>query len=209
MANIDCVMLAAGMSTRMGRWKMMLPYGDSTILDSAIANALGFCQRVIVVSGFRGEELQARYQQHPQVDVVHNVNYQQGMFSSIRLGTEQVRSSYFFLALGDMPCITHWIYAALWQEKGPFTLIPRCSHGKGHPILLPAAMIERIRAADLGLSMKQVIEQGDYRFLEVGDQNIHCDIDTPDEYQQLQQRQLCQQSQVKAAQATTIFPLPR
>lgn len=193
MTNIDCVMLAAGMSTRMGSWKMLLPYGDSTILDTAIANALEFCQRVILVSGFRGDELLTRYQQHPKVKVVHNADYEQGMLSSIRVGVQSIRSPYFFLALGDMPCVSHWVYAALWQEKGPFVLIPRYCQSKGHPVLLPASMLERINMAAPELSMKQLIEQGDYRFLEVSDHNIHYDIDTPKEYQTLHQRTLYQQ----------------
>lgn len=187
MTHIDCVMLAAGMSTRMGQWKMMLPYGNGTILDTAIANALAFCQRVIVVSGFRGEELAAYYHQHPQIQVVHNANYQQGMLSSIRTGVQQVRSPYFFLTLGDLPCIRHGIYAALWQEKGPFALVPRYHKERGHPVLLPASIIERINVADPKLSMKQVIELGDYRFLEVQERGIHYDIDTQEEYQQLLQ----------------------
>lgn len=31
----QCIMLAAGLSSRMGKWKMMMPWGEGTILDSA------------------------------------------------------------------------------------------------------------------------------------------------------------------------------
>ncbi|MEB6334905.1 nucleotidyltransferase family protein [Serratia rhizosphaerae] len=186
MQQIECVMLAAGMSTRMGSWKMMLPYGDGTILDSAIANAQGFCQRVIVVSGFHGDALAKRYRHHPHVQVVHNADYRTGMFSSIQTGVRQMRGEHFFLALGDMPCVSTWVYAALWQEKGEFSLIPRCHQGKGHPVLLPRSIITHIAEASPGVTMKQLIEQQDYRFLDVGDQAIHVDIDTPPQYRQLQ-----------------------
>ncbi|MFI8415132.1 NTP transferase domain-containing protein [Serratia sp. NPDC078593] len=185
MRQIECVMLAAGMSTRMGKWKMMLPYADSTILDNAIANALGFCHRVILVGGFRGDELADRYCQQSQVQVVQNADYRSGMFSSIQTGVQYVRGKHFFLALGDMPCVSDWVYAALWQEKGEFTLIPRCYQGKGHPVLLPASIIPRIITAAPEITMKQVIGQQDYRFLDVGNQAIHLDIDTPQQYQQL------------------------
>lgn len=186
MQQIECVMLAAGLSSRMGRWKMMLPYGDGTILDCAIANALGFCQRVIVVSGFRGDELAERYRHHPQVQIAHNADYHAGMLSSIQTGVRQVRGGHFFLALGDMPGVSPWLYAALWQEKGEFVLIPRCHKGKGHPVLLPRSIITHITDAPPGVTMKQLIAQQDYRFLEVGDQAIHMDIDTPTQYRQLQ-----------------------
>lgn len=36
----QCIMLAAGLSSRMGKWKMMMPWGEGTILDSALASAL-------------------------------------------------------------------------------------------------------------------------------------------------------------------------
>ncbi|MDS6632108.1 NTP transferase domain-containing protein [Klebsiella michiganensis] len=47
----------AGLSSRMGKWKMMMPWGEGTILDSALASALAFCDRVVLVTGFRGDEL--------------------------------------------------------------------------------------------------------------------------------------------------------
>jgi molybdenum cofactor cytidylyltransferase len=43
----QCVMLAAGLSSRMGKWKMMMPWGEGTILDSALPapwrSAIGWC----------------------------------------------------------------------------------------------------------------------------------------------------------------------
>ncbi|STW28899.1 CTP:molybdopterin cytidylyltransferase [Klebsiella michiganensis] len=99
----QCVMLAAGLSSRMGKWKMMMPWGEGTILDSALASALAFCDRVVLVTGFRGDELAACYRDHPGVEVVFNPQYQDGMFSSIQCGVGHIRASRFFLALGDMP----------------------------------------------------------------------------------------------------------
>ncbi|MFT8211100.1 MAG: NTP transferase domain-containing protein [Symbiopectobacterium sp.] len=45
-----CLMLAAGLSSRMGQWKMMLPWGEGTVLDSALAAALSFCDRVVLAA---------------------------------------------------------------------------------------------------------------------------------------------------------------
>ncbi len=59
--RLDCVMPAAGLSSRMGDWKLMLPYQQYTILDASIENALSFCRRVILVVGYRGAELIEKY----------------------------------------------------------------------------------------------------------------------------------------------------
>lgn len=57
MSAIDCIITAAGLSSRMGQWKMMLPWEQGTILDTSIKNALQFCSRIILVTGYRGNEL--------------------------------------------------------------------------------------------------------------------------------------------------------
>ncbi|NGD67297.1 NTP transferase domain-containing protein, partial [Serratia marcescens] len=54
MSAIDCIITAAGLSSRMGQWKMMLPWQQGTILDTSIKNALQFCSRIILVTGYRG-----------------------------------------------------------------------------------------------------------------------------------------------------------
>ena len=51
--DIDCLIPAAGFSSRMGNWKLTLPYKGSTIIESSIANAMNVCDRAIVVTGHR------------------------------------------------------------------------------------------------------------------------------------------------------------
>ncbi|WP_049082613.1 CTP--molybdopterin cytidylyltransferase, partial [Klebsiella michiganensis] len=144
----QCVMLAAGLSSRMGKWKMMMPWGEGTILDSALASALAFCDRVVLVTGFRGDELAACYRDHPGVEVVFNPQYQDGMFSSIQCGVGHIRASRFFLALGDMPEITPGVYRRLWANADAGScIIPAYDRGKGHPVLLPQRAISLIRRA--------------------------------------------------------------
>lgn len=187
MQHIDCLMLAAGISLRMGAWKMMLPFGEGTLLDTSIENALGFCDRVVLVTGHRGAELKARYQSDPRIFLVNNEDYQEGMFSSIQAGAHHVKGEHTFIALGDMPCIPSWVYSALWQERGEFTLIPRCLQGKGHPILTTGSLINQVKKAGSGYSLKSLIQLSDHRFLELSEPAIHWDVDTPEDYSRITQ----------------------
>ena len=67
MSAIDCIITAAGLSSRMGQWKMMLPWEQGTILDTSIKNALQFCSRIILVTGYRGEPEQYHYYSQPRL----------------------------------------------------------------------------------------------------------------------------------------------
>ncbi|ACR70662.1 hypothetical protein NT01EI_3526 [Edwardsiella ictaluri 93-146] len=83
---VDGIITAAGLSSRMGQWKMMLPYRGGTLLDASINNALGFCQQIILVVGYRADELLQRYGNHPRIRTVVNPDYHRGLFSSVHCG---------------------------------------------------------------------------------------------------------------------------
>ncbi|EBC2121836.1 CTP--molybdopterin cytidylyltransferase [Salmonella enterica] len=185
----QCVMLAAGLSSRMGKWKMMMPWGEGTILDSALASALTFCDRVVLVTGFRGDELAACYRDHPGVEVVFNPQYQDGMFSSIQCGVGHIHASHFFLALGDMPEVTPGVYRRLWANADAEScIIPAYDRGKGHPVLLPQRAISLIRRAPQGATLRDVIGQMATRVIPVANQGIHWDVDTPQQYLEVARR---------------------
>ncbi|KAA9002811.1 NTP transferase domain-containing protein [Affinibrenneria salicis] len=180
-----CLMLAAGLSSRMGQWKMMLPWEEGTVLDGALAGALSFCDRVVLVTGFRGAELQWRYRRHARITLCHNERFTDGMFSSIRCGVDATGDGPFFLALGDMPAVGRDIYRALWRRRGDRCLIPVYAQGKGHPVLLPAPVREAVRQASPQTSMKTIIERYGCQRVAVADPTIHWDMDTPAQYRQL------------------------
>ena len=184
-----CLMLAAGLSSRMGQWKMMLPWGEGTVLDGALAGALSFCDRVVLVTGFRGADLQARYAANARITLRHNQDFTAGMFSSIRCGAQAVGDGHFFLALGDMPAVSGGVYRALWRERDDNCLIPEFAQGKGHPVLLPPAMRHQVLAARQDGSLKTLIARHGLRRVPVAENAIHWDLDTPEQYRQRLRRQ--------------------
>ncbi len=185
----QCLMLAAGLSSRMGQWKMLLPWGEGTVLDSALRNALGFCDRVILVTGHRGEELHARYADDARILLCHNDNYASGMFSSVRCGAGELAPGPFFMVPGDMPMIPAPVYAALWQQHSDeCCLVPEYEGGFGHPVLLPADMRRAILAAADDDNLKRLIQAKGRRPVAVPTASIHWDLDTPAQYQALSLR---------------------
>lgn len=70
---------------------MMLPWHEGTILDASIKNALQFCNRVILVSGYRATEIHNRYANQPNIIITYNPDYAQGLFTSIKVGAVAVQ----------------------------------------------------------------------------------------------------------------------
>lgn len=181
----ECVVLAAGLSTRMGSWKMMLPWKNGTVLDGTIASALSFCDRVILVTGYRADELRQRYAGHHGVRLCHNPYFTGGMFSSVRCGVAALSGERFFLIPGDMPAVDPQVYSLLWHYPSCGCIQPCHNGGRGHPVLLPAALREIILSAPAESNLRQLIEAYGCESVAVNSQTIHCDLDTPEQYQQL------------------------
>ncbi len=192
MADVECVMLAAGCSTRMDAWKMTLPWGESTIVEHGVRTALDVCARVVLVAGFRAEELERLFQDWTRVEVVKNERYEEGMFSSVQMGARSIGSGGFFLALGDMPGVPGDIYRDLldWDRRlaSIFTgtahaVIPKYRGKKGHPLFLSPEMKTRILDTGISKTLRDVLAEVPTVTVPVDDHGILHDIDTPADYQ--------------------------
>lgn len=181
----DCIITAAGLSSRMGSWKMMLPYCQSTILDESLKNALAFCDRVILVVGHRGDELEARYGGRDDILVVHNPDYEQGLGSSIRCALAASDADYLFISHGDLPCIPRDVYQQLWQARGHDALFPTHRGEAGHPVLLPKSLARMLATAPVQMSVRRWLQGHPHRFVPVESPAILFDVDTPARYQAL------------------------
>lgn len=184
--NIDCIMPAAGLSSRMGEWKLILPYQHQTMIEVSIKHALMACSRVILVVGYRSDELIDIMRRYPKVKVVVNEDYQRGMLSSIQLGVEQVCSEYFFVVHADMPCIKPETFYKLWQSRAKGSVFPGDNTHSGHPVLINAALKEFILRSPSTGSMKSILKNFPMDYLKLKDDGINFDVDTPAAYQALQ-----------------------
>jgi molybdenum cofactor cytidylyltransferase len=193
MDDFQCVMLAAGGSTRMKTWKMMLPWGSSTIIEQSVGTALRVCSRLILVVGFRARELIEVFKDQPRVEVVTNPDYQAGMFSSVQIGVRAVAEGNFFLALADMPGVSEGIYGDLleWSRRlsrgfaarhSPYAVIPQYRGKKGHPLLLSAEMRAMVLQADLSRTLRDVLAEVPTVIVPAEEPGILHDIDTPADY---------------------------
>jgi molybdenum cofactor cytidylyltransferase len=178
----DCIVPAAGRSERMGRWKPVLPFGEGTIIEAVVAAALRTCPRVLLVTGYRGAELAAVFRGEPRVLPVENPGWAQGMFSSIRSGVAQVRTTRFFVTLGDMPWITEAVYAALLLQDEADAIFPVHDGRRGHPVLFHERVKSAVDSADPARgSMRTIADSFRVREMPWPDGTVLRDIDTEED----------------------------
>ena len=111
--NIDLIILAGGLSSRMGVLKPLLPVGGISAIQRCIqtGKAAGI-REIIVVTGFKhdalervisGRTINGQNVAEPEVRVAHNKDYAEGMFSSVVTGVKALRDGAdgFFLLPAD------------------------------------------------------------------------------------------------------------
>jgi len=183
MEKIDCLVPAAGCARRMGRWKPVLPFRGSTIIETVVARALEACARVILVTGFRGEELALLFDGKPRVLVVENTDWELGMFSSIRRGAGFVATERLFVALGDMPFVDPGVYEALRLAPAADAVFPVFGGRRGHPVLFRGTVREAVLREDPASGrMAEIASRFAVREVQWPDDTILRDIDTMEDF---------------------------
>jgi molybdenum cofactor cytidylyltransferase len=183
--SCDCVLLAAGLSSRTSGWKMLLPCGEVTMVEASVAAASAASTRVIVVAGHRAEELVSLFRGRQGVQVAVNPRFEQGMLSSVARGAAEVRTPRFFLALADMPLVSPQTYRLLLQAPTVDAVIPKFRGKKGHPLLLTAAVARAVAAASPGQTLRDVLAAFSTLLLPVEDPHVLHDVDTDRDYGEL------------------------
>ncbi|MBR0375517.1 MAG: NTP transferase domain-containing protein, partial [Firmicutes bacterium] len=105
------LLLAAGLSRRMGAVKMNLPLADGhTVLEHATESlwAAGV-EHIVLVLGGHEQAIRDNYRYAERVHITVNPDYEQGMFTSIRAGLRAILDlgdfDAFLLHTGDVPVI--------------------------------------------------------------------------------------------------------
>ncbi len=183
MADVECVVPAAGRSRRMGGFKLMLPFGDCTIIEAVVGNALEVCSRVLLVTGHGAEQIERLFSAEGRVILVRNPEWELGMFSSVRHALAVPGADRFFVTPGDMPFIGPDVYRALLASAPAQAVFPIFRGIRGHPALFAASVREAVLEADPAAGrMREIARELDCREVEWPDDSILRDIDTKEQY---------------------------
>jgi len=188
----SAVVLAAGLSRRMGRFKLTLPWGGPegarTVIGQVAATlAAAGLGEVVVVTGHRAAEVEAALA-GTAARCVFNPDYATGeMLTSIQVGLRALAGrAAALLCLGDQPqmaadtvqAVLAAGQAAGWQK----IIIPSFQMRAGHPILLPAWLWGEILACRSTLRDVLAAHRPQTSYLTVETATILADLDTPEDY---------------------------
>jgi len=183
------VIVAAGMSSRMGDFKPMLQIGTISMVRRIIAN---FQQAgvfpIVLVTGYRSAELE-KHISKTGVICVHNENYAHTqMFDSAKIGLSYImdKCDRTFFTPVDIPLFTVRTITRLMESKTQVAK-PVCGDTEGHPILLSCDIIPALLSAESDKGLKNAIDSciGNIDIIQVNDEGILQDADTSEDYERL------------------------
>jgi molybdenum cofactor cytidylyltransferase len=189
MNEIWAIILAAGESKRMGSPKMLLDFGGRKMIEMSISNVIGSkVDNTVVVLGAHRDEIMKVVGSLP-VKFCHNVNYSEGMLSSVKCGLTCLPEQFKALVVfqGDQPFIdpqvTNMVIDA-YRSSGKGIVIPVCDGRRGHPLLLDSKYLEQIDKLDPKVGLRELAMQfpADIFEVETGNKRIFRDFDTYDDY---------------------------
>ena len=187
--RMGAVVAAAGMSSRMGRFKPLLDIqGEPAIVRVIHTLRSGGAENIFVVTGHHAEELRAALEGHG-VSFVHNPDYAAtGMFESVRLGLERAQRTCgrILVTPSDVPLFRAETVRTVLTSGEPI-VIPTHGGRDGHPVLFEAEVVPEVLSfhGEGGLHGAILALGARVRRVEVPDDRIFTDMDTPEDYRRL------------------------
>lgn len=186
--RIAAVVLAAGMSSRMGSNKLMAELNGKPLVRHAVEAALGSAAcPVIVVTGNEDASTKAALSDL-DVSFINNPNFAKGLSTSLKAGIAAVPTDCdgAIVLLGDMPGVSAALIDRLIASFDPGEDRAICvatRNGKhGNPVLWARRFFEEIASIEGDVGAKSLV--GTYgelvREVEAADDAPLIDIDTPE-----------------------------
>ena len=192
MKRIGAIITAAGASTRMGDFKPLMPFGETTILQTIIRK-LRECgvTEIVVVGGYRYEEIE-KIACVEKVRSVCNKDYQNNhMFDSVCLGLRAIydHADMAFFWPVDVPGVRKETVLKLMDIAGKSdisAITPYYENEPGHPMLIMKKAFDVILSHDGTRGLRGAVEKFDLAVrANIEDPFIVIDTDTQEEYRKL------------------------
>lgn len=188
---VSAIILAAGLSQRMGAFKLTLPWDGTTVVGKVATTLRSVTlHEILAVIGYRREEVEAALSDQ-SVRCVFNPNYATGdMLSSIQAGFAAVGASIgaVVVCLGDQPQMEAATLRAVLSEgkrtRWQRVVIPSYAMRAGHPILIPTSLRPQIMNTTESLRAVLRANANLLDYLVVDTPSILADLDTPEDYAQ-------------------------
>lgn len=187
---IDVVILAAGLSQRMGDInKLLIDINGEPMIRRTVKlyQAVGL-ENIIVVVGYQQDKVRAVLE-GLNIKIINNSDYNEGQISSIRCGVKALsqQCEYVFIALADQPLLTtsdiHFLLTSFNINSEKTIQVPYFNDCRGNPLLLKANQLKEVDKQGVHLGCRKLIDKHPEKVqrLEVDNAHFTCDLDTPED----------------------------
>ncbi|XLS27443.1 NTP transferase domain-containing protein [Flavobacteriaceae bacterium M23B6Z8] len=187
------LILAAGSSSRLGRPKQLLPWGNTNLLGhSIIQGKKAGINDIFVVTGAFHEEVVASVKDL-EAQIVFNKNWSEGMGGSIASGVSEIsKSKNSYAQLVIMVCDQPFVQAGFLKkllaeaaDKKQSVVATSYAGIPGVPAVFDVSVFESLQKLKGSQGAKSLLLALKEEVLLIEDDTITTDIDTMETYEQL------------------------
>ena len=187
--QIGALIVAAGMSSRMGQFKPMLSIGSISVAQRVIATlSQSGVSKIVMITGYNATVLE-RHLSGNGIIFLRNEAYETTqMFDSVKIGLSYLRNKCdkILFTPVDVPLFTAKTVKTI-LDSGADLAAPICEGKQGHPILIANSLIPEILADCGEMGLKGAMDRCSVPLqrIEVDDPGTIHDADTPEDYSAL------------------------
>ena len=147
---VSIIVLAAGLSTRFGRNKLLEPIGSSTMIEHVVSERLkSKASQVIVVCGHDANKIKRQLKDY-KCEFIFNEDFTKGQSFSVRKGLTKVKkpADAVIVLPGDVALVDHTMIDAVIDEYATCysPIVTAGYHGSsGHPILFDRNLLGELQ----------------------------------------------------------------
>ena len=188
----SAIILAAGLSTRMGSPKMLLRYNKHvTFIEQIVKTYHEFgCENIYIVTNENTQQLiEKQSLELKNSRLIINKHPEWQKFHSLQLAVATMNSMNSlqdtFIQNIDNPFVSEQVLALLVENRNEFDyIVPTFNDRGGHPFLASKKVLETVlRTADNQTHLKQFMQQFPSKRISSNDERIIVNINHREEYQ--------------------------
>jgi molybdenum cofactor cytidylyltransferase len=193
--EVSAIILAAGLSRRMGAFKPLLRFGPTTVIEACIENIrAGGVENVVVVLGESPQAAKLkRHLRYARVTFAFNPDPNSEMSASLACGIRALPDDARAIIINpaDHAAVPAEVVAQLIAEwrSGAKLIKPTWNGRGGHPVLVDLSFRGELLSLDPQTGLKGLFDEhtDDVRCVPVTSNFIARDLDTWDDYRALHQ----------------------
>src|SRR5690625_5104369 len=167
-ALIGAIVLAAGMSKRMGKPKLLLPLSGKAVICHTLENVTKCSfSSIQLITGQYDVEIREKLNKFPSIEINYNPDFSQGMSTSLKHGIRQMDGEVdaVVIFLADQPLVSNnvvqsLIEAYLSKNRNEILIIrPSYQGDLGHPVLIDKSVFHEFYTITGDIGGKHILKK--------------------------------------------------